>query len=66
MRPLAAYQQGINAELVAALEELHQALAALRLDAASERARLLSELRALRASQPRAVPDEVDELEPER
>ena len=57
MRPLAAYQQAINAEFVTALEELHRELAELRLEAAADRARLLSELRALRAAQPPGMSD---------
>ena len=60
MRPLAAYQQGINAEFVTALEELHRELAELRLEAAADRARLLGELRGLRAAQPPRMSDEVE------
>ena len=62
MRPLAAYQQGVNDEFVTALEELHRELAELRLEAAGDRARLLRELRSLRTAQ---TPRMSDEVEPE-
>lgn len=65
MRPLAAYQHGINAELVAALEELHRELADLRLEAAADRARLLAELRSLRPPQSPGPSDALDKLQPE-
>ncbi len=62
MRPLAAYQHGVNDEFVTALEELHRELAELRLEAAGDRARLLRELRSLRTGQ---APRMSDEVEPE-
>jgi glycosyltransferase involved in cell wall biosynthesis len=45
MRPFTAYQQGVNSEVVSALDELNQRVAGLRREIAGERAELLAELR---------------------
>jgi hypothetical protein len=57
MRPFTQYQQAVNAQLVASLQELRSELAQVRREAAAERGRLVAELRA-REQQPAPVDGE--------
>ncbi len=66
MRPFTAYQQAVNIEIAAALEELNGRLADLSLEARSEaaadRARLLAELRINRGSPSEVQSQGIDEI----
>jgi glycosyltransferase involved in cell wall biosynthesis len=66
MRPFTLYQQGVNTEIVAALDELNRRLADLSLEARSEaaadRARLLAELRINRGSPSEVQSQGIDEI----
>jgi Glycosyl transferases group 1 len=61
MRPFTAYQQTVNTGIVAALKELNNGIADLRLEAGADRARLLNELRTNQGGPP-VVASGIDEI----